>query len=240
MKTCKYGCGGKMKSGGKVTSIKKKYQDGGPTLSDLEKKDRRNILGGLSAKLGIGTAGAGIAAIAGKKIADTVKKNREANKEVKGMVKNIAKKAKSTKVMQTGGEPKKMPSMTNGELRKIRKEVKKDAKNYLREAKTKMQMGGYAKPQMGGDNTKMGIYGVPNAGRTDALGFKKGGTTTNRAVKPGCRGGMVKDASGNCVMERKMQKGGFPDLNKDGKVTKADILKGRGVIKKIGGSIKKK
>ena len=27
---------------------------------------------------------------------------------------------------------------------------------------------------------------------------------------------------------------GFPDLNKDGKITKADILKGRGVIKKDG------
>jgi hypothetical protein len=39
---------------------------------------------------------------------------------------------------------------------------------------------------------------------------------------------------------KKMAKGGFPDLNKDGKVTKADILKGRGVIKKMGGSIKKK
>lgn len=33
---------------------------------------------------------------------------------------------------------------------------------------------------------------------------------------------------------------GFPDLNKDGKVTKADILKGRGVIKKKGGTTKKK
>jgi uncharacterized protein YihD (DUF1040 family) len=40
---------------------------------------------------------------------------------------------------------------------------------------------------------------------------------------------------------KKMAKGGsFPDLNKDGKITKADILKGRGVIKKMGGSIKKK
>jgi len=37
----------------------------------------------------------------------------------------------------------------------------------------------------------------------------------------------------------KAKKGGsFPDLNKDGKVTKADILKGRGVIKN-GGKLKK-
>jgi hypothetical protein len=28
-----------------------------------------------------------------------------------------------------------------------------------------------------------------------------------------------------------MKKKSFPDLNKDGKITKADILKGRGVIK---------
>jgi len=38
----------------------------------------------------------------------------------------------------------------------------------------------------------------------------------------------------------KMKKGGFPDLNKDGKITKADILKGRGVIKRKGGTVKKK
>jgi ribosomal protein L32 len=31
--------------------------------------------------------------------------------------------------------------------------------------------------------------------------------------------------------------GSFPDLNKDGKVTKADVLKGRGVIAKNGGSV---
>ena len=46
------------------------------------------------------------------------------------------------------------------------------------------------------------------------------------------------------VREIKMKKGGsvkkkkFPDLNKDGKVTKKDILIGRGVIKKkSGGSV---
>ena len=38
----------------------------------------------------------------------------------------------------------------------------------------------------------------------------------------------------------KKAKGGFPDLNKDGKVTRADILKGRGVKgMKKGGSAKK-
>jgi hypothetical protein len=31
----------------------------------------------------------------------------------------------------------------------------------------------------------------------------------------------------------------FPDLNKDGKITKADILKGRGVIAKKGATLKK-
>jgi len=36
-------------------------------------------------------------------------------------------------------------------------------------------------------------------------------------------------------MSKKAKSGGsFPDLNKDGKVTKADILKGRGVIAKCG------
>lgn len=39
-------------------------------------------------------------------------------------------------------------------------------------------------------------------------------------------------------IKKKMAKGGsFPDLNKDGKITKADILKGRGVIKN-GGKVK--
>jgi hypothetical protein len=35
----------------------------------------------------------------------------------------------------------------------------------------------------------------------------------------------------------KMKKGGFPDLNKDGKITRADILKGRGVFKDGGMSM---
>jgi len=35
-----------------------------------------------------------------------------------------------------------------------------------------------------------------------------------------------------------IKKASFPDLNKDGKITKADILKGRGVIAKSGTKMK--
>jgi hypothetical protein len=46
------------------------------------------------------------------------------------------------------------------------------------------------------------------------------------------------------ITKKKMTKAkngkSFPDLNKDGKITKADILKGRGVIAKKGASVKKK
>jgi hypothetical protein len=46
----------------------------------------------------------------------------------------------------------------------------------------------------------------------------------------------------SCGGAKKMKAGGskFPDLTGDGKVTRADILKGRGVIKKSGKSIKNK
>lgn len=48
-------------------------------------------------------------------------------------------------------------------------------------------------------------------------------------------------AKAKAVMPKKKAKSGgsFPDLNKDGKITKADILKGRGVINKMGGKTKK-
>jgi hypothetical protein len=75
---------------------------------------------------------------------------------------------------------------------------------------------------------------MAKGGATEIVGMPKYGnnprTQTGAMLK---KGGPVK----------KMAKGGaaksFPDLNKDGKVTKADILKGRGVIKKKGGPIKK-
>jgi hypothetical protein len=109
---------------------------------------------------------------------------------------------------------------------------------------------GFAKPQTGGDNVSKNIFGVPNAGptgpnRTGTYDYKKGGATKAKfgasvPVKESCKKGMVRSADGKCVMSRpKFKSGGFPDLNKDGKITKADILKGRGVIKKMGGAKRK-
>jgi hypothetical protein len=87
--------------------------------------------------------------------------------------------------------------------------------------KMKMAKGGSMKTTVGSKGAKSVIAGIPNSGPT---GPNYQGVDTMK------KGGAVK----------KMAKGGFPDLNKDGKITRADILKGRGVIKKKGGSVKKK
>ena len=59
------------------------------------------------------------------------------------------------------------------------------------------------------------------------------------AIKDVRRGPYITETK-KVVAKKKMKDGGksFPDLNKDGKITKADILKGRGVIKN-GGNLKK-
>jgi|LakMenEpi03Aug12_release.lakeMendotaPanAssembly.Ray.scaffolds.fasta_scaffold853120_2 hypothetical protein len=59
------------------------------------------------------------------------------------------------------------------------------------------------------------------------------------AIKDIRRGPYISETK-KTVVKKKMKDGGksFPDLNKDGKITKADILKGRGVIKN-GGNLKK-
>jgi hypothetical protein len=66
---------------------------------------------------------------------------------------------------------------------------------------------------------------------------KAGGSTRLETMIPS-------GVTGPNMSPRVMKKGGtkksFPDLNKDGKITKADVLKGRGVIKKKGGTVKKK
>tara|TARA_R110000765_G_scaffold167221_2_gene272137 strand:+ start:129 stop:389 length:261 start_codon:yes stop_codon:yes gene_type:complete len=77
------------------------------------------------------------------------------------------------------------------------------------------------------------------AGRGMGMATKGGG-----AVRSGPRNKVLKTKSKTTGIPM-YNKGGsvgksFPDLNKDGKVSRADVLMGRGVKKKMmGGSIKK-
>ena len=197
MKTCKYGCGGKMKESGKVATIKKMKTGGTSGCPPNQCKEWNIDKTSYSCKpcKSVQVARAAIAAIStAVQNAFTSKagKNREANAAAKKAAEEAANTpvAKFTKKLDETLKTKKMGGATKGK--------------YAMGGNT----GGYAPAQKGGDNTKNGIYGIPNAGRTDSLGFKKGGSTTSRAVKPGCRGGMVKDASGNCVAERMFKAGG--------------------------------
>ena len=94
--------------------------------------------------------------------------------------------------------------------------------------KKKMQMGGEigAFNKLKGAAKKKELEGYKNYG--DGPGS---GPSIDKTKKPAPKAttGMKKAKSG----------GSFPDLNKDGKVTKADVLKGRGVIAKKGASVKK-
>ena len=88
---------------------------------------------------------------------------------------------------------------------------------------------GYAPAQKGGDNTKMGIYGVPNAGRTDSLGFKKGGSVKNL---PKAQDGKTVKSGAQLKKEGLAQKAKGIALKNEGAALKADgkTLKAAGKI----------
>jgi hypothetical protein len=92
-----------------------------------------------------------------------------------------------------------------------------------------MSKGGKVAPKKlkSGGIAKQTIVAFPgyNA-RTDTM--KMGGT----ASLPVCTGGLVRMPDGRCGTREKFKSGGFKDLSRDGKITKKDILIGRGVIKK--------
>jgi hypothetical protein len=75
---------------------------------------------------------------------------------------------------------------------------------------------GFAKSQTGGSNIGSMIFGMPNSGMTGpnrnsvTETMKKGGSfAPNRSVQSSCKGGMVRDENGRCVMARKMKEGGI-------------------------------
>jgi hypothetical protein len=141
-------------------------------------------------------------------------------------------KCGGTKKMQEGGIPPPPSRMQYIEAEKLKNKKKyytpdniyigdpkkKKEIDAMIERKTKantknMDFSGKKKMAMGG--TANMITGIPKYSNNPR-------TTQGRILK---KGGSAKS---------------FPDLTGDGKVTRADILKGRGVIKKKGGIIKKK
>lgn len=110
--------------------------------------------------------------------------------------------------------------------------------------KKKMQMGGKAKaaPTPAPKGKPMGpeIGAYSKLRGKDLELEKKTNLKFGDGPGSGPSGAMPKPKMKMGGKMKKAEKGGsFPDLNKDGKITKADILKGRGVIAKKGASVKK-
>jgi hypothetical protein len=221
MKTCKTGCG-KMKAGGTIKKVKK-MATGGQALNKAKGFAKATTGGDNVSKQIYGIPNAG-----------TTGPNRTATYDYK-----------------KGGAIKKYPdggSTIDLIDRKNRREI-------MRTPSGKLGVGA----------SIAGIVGVASKMIADKIKSKKaekkaseekkkkdsaapkakfGATVNVQRGYPGkirSAGDQGYTAIGNREPERtKFAKGGFPDLNKDGKITKADILKGRGVIKKKGGAVKKK
>ena len=102
-------------------------------------------------------------------------------------------------------------------------------------AKVKKVSDSYTAYAKGGAKLKKGANGLMST-TTPAMRQSRTRMAGERAEAPMRRRARAAAAMASAPM---MKKGGsFPDLNKDGKITKADILKGRGVIKN-GGKMKK-
>jgi hypothetical protein len=212
MKTCKYGCG-KMKDGGKVTAVTKMKAGGsaGCPIGQCPKFVGGKRQGCEPCKAGV------IGGITGAVAGATAVAGK--------MLADASKKRKAVSEIKKANA-----GMT-----------RKEARKKLNEPKEEKQSGGAKKKYQMGGSMIVGMPKYSNNPRSDAGRILQAGGSfaPNRAVQASCKAGTVRDENGRCVTARKMQKGGFPDLNKDGKVTKADILKGRGVIKKMGGAKKR-
>lgn len=111
---------------------------------------------------------------------------------------------------------------------------------YADKFPTSMKKGGMKKAQKGGRISKKieGYIKTPPEKRDQYL--KKGPwrKSTGPKVDPlAPTNPKIKKMPKSKAIQN-LKKGGFPDLTGDGKVTRADVLKGRGVFKK-GGSIMK-
>jgi hypothetical protein len=167
------------------------------------------------------------------------------------------KKDKRGNLLIGGGEGTRAPFKTGGKLSKARngKPVKKAFLGSLLGGAGGKAGGGAGGSMFGGMGKQL-LGGLANK----ALGGLMGGGNKGGGQAATAQGGQRGEAQAPMqkrkstdttpVRTRGMKKGGkvskakngksFPDLNKDGKITKADILKGRGVIAQKGAKVKKK
>ena len=161
-------------------------------------------------------------------------------------LKNYTGRDGKKKAAIDASEIKKGESMTQAfnriQGKTTRKPSSKTTKSTTKSTTTKTpkKVGGLRKFLLGDD----GKFG----GARGAIDFLPGKSRKKKEDKPVKKmgGGMMRSkmsSKGGARGGRNpmgMKNGGFPDLNKDGKVTQADILQGRGVVKKKAGGMAKK
>ena len=152
------------------------------------------------------------------------------------MAKMACAKCGGTK-MKNGGEP----SMRD--IKKMDRQDKRYMKKYEKQKAEELMKS--KRFQKGGITQK--IVGMPGYNATlYPTSFANGGTfAPNRPVQSSCKNGMVRDADGRCVMERKMAKGGSTSfgmlsvkagVDKNPKPTAADRIVGAKKKMQMGGS----
>lgn len=145
---------------------------------------------------------------------DNIRANKGSGKEpTKEMLKQeskIKKEENMNSMYKKGGKTSK---------KQVMKEARREGESFMEENKEINFEAPGVKPPM----KKMMMGGGTETGM-------EVNSRMNRAI------GEANIAGKKKMMGGKYKKGGFPDLNKDGKVTQADVLKGRGVdMKKKGG-----
>jgi hypothetical protein len=131
---------------------------------------------------------------------------------------------KSVKKMQKGGEL--VGYMGLGKAGNYAS-TKKNVDKFIEGRNMKSESGDY----------KMKFKGVGEDGKAKATERRTLKGLLTGAPRAGGKMEMKKEKMGGAVKAKNGKS--FPDLNKDGKITKADILKGRGVIAKSGAKLKK-
>lgn len=184
-------------------ALSPKYQEGGSTTTKMAKGGSSKscppgqhlvrgictpkMLSSTGAKIGVGTVLAGAAGMIGS----AIKKKVAANK---------------TKKEETGTTMAQHRRMDRQDKRYMRKYEKQKAEELMKSKR--FQTGGMT-----------GIVGMPKYGNNpntqEGRMLKNGGAfAPNRAVQTSCKGGMVRDENGRCVMQRMMQTGGTTKAKK--------------------------